>query len=81
MSHSHKRASSVIRVEYSIGIMLQSACLVTNTFKVYNYRFIFKCMAVGQTSLNDDSDLKLPFVDQCLMFAWLGPLGSTRVFL
>ena len=37
-------------VEYNIGIIQQSACLVVSPVTVYSYAFLFTCMTVGEAS-------------------------------
>ena len=38
------------RVEYSLDIMQQTACLVFNPIRVEGYAALFSCTAVGQAS-------------------------------
>ena len=39
-----------LKVGYNLGVMRQSACLVSNPITVYSYGFLFNCTTVGQAS-------------------------------
>ena len=48
--NSKKFYKSYIKVEYNLGVMRQSACVVLNPITVYSYDFLFNCTTVGQAT-------------------------------
>ena len=48
--NSKKIIKRYIKVEYSVDVIQQSACLVLNPITVTSYGFLFNCTTVGQAS-------------------------------
>ena len=38
------------KIGYNIDVLRQTACLVVNTIKVYNFAYLFGCTTVGRAS-------------------------------
>ena len=69
------------RIGYNADVMRQSACLVVNPVRVYNFAVLFNCMPVGR-GLDSRPNIKLT-----IWLVWAGhlsvslPIGAHLVVL
>ena len=48
--HFKKIIALYKKIAYNIDVLRETACLVVNPVKVYNFAYLFNCMSVGRAS-------------------------------